>query len=350
MHVHFVLPDAYGMGGRVRSVFNLAGALSGRHTVHVASLQQGRPTPALPLSDDVELVALGSDAALASYLSSCVEGVLVGTRPDLNIAVARDRRASVAGIGQEHFHLGRYGQPKRTLMQEWYPRLDAHVSLTESDATAFHDLLGPIPPTLWIPNAVDEPGGVRPDLSEPVAIAAGRLARQKGYDRLLRAWRTVADVHPEWRLRIFGEGDKRIELEQLRDSLGLTDVVEMPGFTDHLDQELANASFFVLSSRFEGLPMVMIEAMAVGLPVVAFDCPTGPRDLIGPAEGLLVPNGRVRQLARAMIEMIERGPDRLAMGEAARARSEQFRLPAITHRWDVLFEKVTQGSEPTGIA
>ena len=332
-----MLPDAYGMGGRVRSVFNLAGSLAARHEVEIASLDQGRPTPALPPPVGVDLVPLQGEAALANYVGAVTRGVIVGTRPDINVMVARHRRTQVAAVGQEHFHLGRYGPQRRELMREWYPGLDAHVSLTERDADAYRELLGQQVRTLCIPNAVDDPGDLRSSVTNPVAVAAGRLARQKGYDRLLRSWRRVADVHPNWRLRIFGEGDMRPDLEAQRQRLGLIDSVQLPGFSEHLDVELADASFFVLSSRFEGLPMVMLEAMTLGLPVVSFDCPTGPRDLIGPDEGYLVPNGNVRELTRAMIAMIELGPGRARLGAAALAKSQQYRLPAITQRWEDLF-------------
>jgi glycosyltransferase involved in cell wall biosynthesis len=351
VRVRFLLPDAYGMGGRVRSVFNLAGSLALRHDVQIASLDRRAPEPAQPLPPAVELVPLLSEAALNEYVTAATDGVLIGTRPDLVMAIAEHRRPGVATVGQEHFHLGRYGKPMRARMQQWYPLLGAHVSLTRDDAAAYRALLGERPPTLCIPNAVDGPVDLTAELVNPVVVAAGRLAHQKGYDRLMRAWRLVHDEHPDWRLRILGEGDKRADLEAQRDRLGLSDVVELPGFSDRLDEELAAASLFVLSSRFEGLPMVVLEAMAIGLPVVSFDCPTGPHDLIGPAEGMLVPNGRVRALADAIGTMIELGPQRRrALGAAARTRSEQYHLPAVTSQWEQLFGRLTtSGGAPTTI-
>ncbi len=335
-----MLPDAWRMGGRVRSVFNLAGSLADRHHVEIASAARSQLEPALPPPTGVALLPLLSDVELAGYVTDARTGVVIGTSPAINVVVAQHRADGVLAIGQEHAELGWHQGERLELIREWYPRLDALVSLTDGDAAAYRALLAAGVRTLCIPNAIADPGDVRADLTQPVAVAAGRLVPSKGYDLLLRAWRKVVQVHPDWRLRIFGEGPARPKLERQLTRLGLADSVQLPGFTDHLDEELARGSFFVLSSRHEGLPMVIIEAMAVGLPVVSFDCPTGPRDLVGPEEGFLVPNGKVVQLARAMTAMIDLGPGREVMGAAACSRSGQFRLPAITGRWEDLFDEL----------
>src|SRR5690606_10968225 len=132
-------------------------------------------------------------------------------------------------------------------------------------------------------------------------IAAGRFRGQKGFDMVIPAWAKAVEKHPDWHLRIFGSGERRAQLRNLIEKHHMYNHSVLLGVTDQLDEELAKASMYVLSSRFEGLPMVMLEAMSHGLPVVSFDCPTGPADVLTDGkEGLLVPPEDVDGLARAM--------------------------------------------------
>jgi glycosyltransferase involved in cell wall biosynthesis len=338
--IRFIVPDAWRAGGRVRAVFNLSGALAARHRVEIASAQRSRHDPAMTPPPGVELIPVLTPEALADYISQARKGVIIATEPTLSLTLAQARRRSVVAIAQEHGTLARLDDDTRRQIARWYPRLDAQVSLTGRDARAYRQLLGNALRTLCIPNPIHDVGDLRASLTAPRAIAAGRLVRNKGFDMLMRAWRQVNEVHPDWKLVVFGEGPARPRLEEVRQRLGLADAVSFPGFTDRLDEELAASSFFVLSSRHEGLPMVILEAMAVGLPVVSFDCPTGPRELVRPDTGILVPPGRVRRLGAAMTSMIDRGDERLALGAAARQRAQEYQLPEIARRWEELFRQL----------
>jgi glycosyltransferase involved in cell wall biosynthesis len=176
----------------------------------------------------------------------------------------------------------------------------------------------------------------------PLVIALGRLVPQKGFDMLLAAFARVAAAHPDWRLEIWGEGPQRAALERQRASLGLEERVLLPGRTPDPYQVLRRASLFVMSSRREGFPTVLGEAMASGLPVLSFDCPSGPRDLIRDGvDGVLVPAGDVDALADWMERLVL---DRaLAERLAARAPEvlERFSLPSVLARWDALLSDVT---------
>ena len=341
MRVRFILPDAYKLGGTVRTVFNLSGALAGRHDVEIASIAR-RTRATFDPPAGVELVPLDGDAALSDYIREAYDDTLIGTRREFNFTLAKLARPGVLAVGQEHFHLGHYGPDVQADMRRWYPLLDAHVCLTADDATAYEQLLSRRAVVRHIRNGIPDPRVAPAKTTGRVAVAAGRLSHQKGYDLLLRAWRDVLAVQPDWQLRIFGEGKTRDRLEALIDRLGIAGNAQLAGFTDRLPQELSQGSFFVLSSRFEGLPMVVLEAMSCGLPVVSFDCPTGPRELIAPGvDGVLVPPGDVRGLARAMVEMIELGPRRAQMGAAAYAKSLHYRIPAVAAQWEALFAELS---------
>jgi glycosyltransferase involved in cell wall biosynthesis len=169
----------------------------------------------------------------------------------------------------------------------------------------------------------------------------GRLVPQKGFDRLLEAFASIARERPGWSLTIHGEGPQRLPLTERTESLGLAGQVRFPGVTDDPAAALADADLFVLSSRWEGFPTVLGEAMALGRPVVAFDCPSGPADLIRDGlDGVLVPRDDIAALASAMASLIDDPTRRAALAARAPEVLERFGLTAILARWDELFAEV----------
>jgi GalNAc-alpha-(1->4)-GalNAc-alpha-(1->3)-diNAcBac-PP-undecaprenol alpha-1,4-N-acetyl-D-galactosaminyltransferase len=194
-----------------------------------------------------------------------------------------------------------------------------------------------------IPNPVELPPEFRtiPDEeAEPVVVGMGRLGPEKGFDLLLRAFAEVADAFPEWRLEIWGEGPLRPDLTRLARALYIDDRVAFPGLTAQPMRQMRRNRIFVLSSRFESFGNVLCEAMAAGLPVVAFDCPSGAREIVSDGvDGRLVPCGDVDAMASALRDLMAQPEERERLGEAARAVLERFDRRRIMAQWDQLLDR-----------
>ncbi len=172
-------------------------------------------------------------------------------------------------------------------------------------------------------------------------IAVGTQNPQKGYDRLLKSWQLISQQHPDWQLSIYGRIDPTLGLTQLAQELGISNSVSFYPPTKDILEKYLEASVYVMSSRSEGFGMVLIEAMACGLPLVAFDCPSGPKDIIHHKEdGLLVPNHDIAAFAQAVSTLIKNPTTRHAMGARARVNSEAYRPERILPAWDRLFKNL----------
>ena len=216
-------------------------------------------------------------------------------------------------------------------------RLDRFVVLTEKDKEAWVELNN----VCVIPNPLSFTSTRHSDLSEKRIIAVGRYCHEKGYDLLLKAWVIVQNRTTDWRLEIFGEGD-RTQYEEMVDTLNLDrHRCILNGRSSKIQDEFLNSSLSVCSSKFEGFGLVITEAMACGLPVVSFDCPWGPRAIISDGEdGILVENGNVDKLAEALVLMIQNPKQRKAMADKAIENVQRFSIDQIAGQWKSLFESL----------
>ncbi len=228
-----------------------------------------------------------------------------------------------------------FGPAWKWLQRSLYPRAFGLVTMTKGALDYFPEATRR---RGWvIANAVDLPAGWQKRRGNRIVTAVGRLTRQKGFDLLLEAFARIAAKHPDWKLVIWGEGEDRKSLEALRDALGLEDRVEMPGVTERPGLWVETADVFVLSSRYEGWGIVLLEAMAAGLPVVSFACEWGPTDMVKHGEdGILVPNYDVEALAEALSNIIGDAAlrDRLAISAASSAK--KYLPERILAEWDAV--------------
>lgn len=174
-------------------------------------------------------------------------------------------------------------------------------------------------------------------------IAVGRLHAQKGFDLLIQSWQLIAARHPDWQLVVYGHGGDLQKLQQQLEKAGLTSSMTFAGATDNIYKEYQNSAFYVMSSRYEGWGLVLVEAMSCGLPCVSFDCPYGPSDIIRDGEdGFLVENGNIQQLAEKMELLINNKELRERLGVRARLNAARFTSDNIMPQWTKLFETIVQ--------
>ncbi|MGN9843902.1 glycosyltransferase family 4 protein [Nonomuraea sp. H19] len=386
MKIRYMLLHAYGMGGTIRTVVNQANAMAeAGHEVEIVSVVRRRKEPQFAIDPRVRLSALVDqrtgvaadslvrkvwrrargkivpygefaadyftervEAAVIDYVSALDDGILVTTRPALNLISARRAGKGVIRVAQEHMNVAAYHPAVREQIARHYGRFDAIAVLTETSRAEYHALLDRTP-IVRIPNAVHMDDRKHSDQSNPIVIAAGRLVPQKGYDLLIPAFAAVAEAFPDWRLRIFGTGPSKDRLQERIDEHGMGERIRLMGRSDHIHEELAKASIYALSSRIEGLPMAMIEAMGHALPIVAFDCPTGPADVLTPGKnGLLVPPRDVEALGEALGRLMGDPELRRRMGAAAAETAHDFTPAVVMPLWEELFAALAGGAPISG--
>jgi glycosyltransferase involved in cell wall biosynthesis len=389
--VTILLMNAYVMTGVTRSVLNLAAHLTDRCDVELVSVLRDRNKPFFPFPAGVRVstiddrreqaavagwrgrvqnrlrrhrsrllfpvdmaapnVTLWTDLRLVRRLRRLRAGILITTRPSLNMLGARAARPGLAVVAQEHRDLTRRGPRVHTSMRRLYPGLDALAVLTDTDRRRYQDLLQRGPRVVTIPNAVPELPGGRSALTEPRVLAVGRLTPQKGFDLLIPAFAEVARGEPDWSLRICGSGRLRDRLSQIAADRGVSERIELLGRvgTRKIAEQMEQASIFVLSSRSEGFPLVLLEAMSKGLPVVSYDCPTGPADIVDHGgNGLLVPPQDVDALGDAILELMRDAPKRRRFGAAAIERAAEYSADRVGGRWDDLLAELLSASSLDG--
>lgn len=219
-------------------------------------------------------------------------------------------------------------------------RFDKFVVLTNEDRGYW----GNLPNIEVIPNAAMHVSDAYSDVMNKRVIAVGRLDYQKGFDRLVQAWQLVRHTgkFTDWKLDIFGQGEWREMLQQMIDKAELQDSVRFNRPTKQIGEEYVKSDMLVMSSNYEGFPMVMIEAMACGLPVVSFDYKCGPKDIIQPGiNGLLVPNGDIQALADAMMKVMEDEAYRKMLSLNARKVVDTYSEQAVMSQWIRLFTSIT---------
>lgn len=388
MKITFLLFDAYGIGGTIRTTANLATALAERHTVEIVSYYRTAERMAVPVGPRVrvrDLVDLRPDARndtggepalqalgavcphdsvyttrtppstlgeqrLAHFLRRTDSDVVIATRPYLVCFLAEHGRpGAYRRIGQEHLTRASHSDELRRDVDAALDRLDAFVTVSEGDALAYNRAL-PVRQVLitHIPNCCPAPEVEAATGTSRIVVAAGRLVPAKRHDRLIGAFAKVAARHPDWTLRIYGSGPQQAALRRRVDELGLHAHVFLMGPHPRIDTEWAKGAIAAVSSDTEAFGMPIVEAMRLGVPVVATNCDYGPREIISHGrDGLLVPaHGDVEgHLADALCRLIENDAERFRVAEMARRTARHFLPDPIARQYEALIEALSPDAD-----
>lgn len=344
------------------------------YEVHIIITDGKNSSPFFPLHSSIKVhqLNINYDNYIAPYkrvweyirkrylhkkrLNECLNQI----KPDITVIMTRREVSFITNmtdgsikIAENHIDKGRYLNSMNPHLAKYLPKwlkrifrkniinaldkLDSFVVLTHEDENAWTELHN----LVVIPN----PLTIKPErLSlciKKKVIAVGRYEYQKGFDLLIDAWKRVSKIHSDWELHIYGEGILRNSLEQQIIALGLGDSCFLERQTTNIGKYYEDSSLFVLSSRFEGFGLVIVEAMAYGLPVVSFACPCGPSEIITEAiDGLLVEPQNVNDLACRISYLIEETNIRKNMGYMASINVHRYDLEVIVPIWVQLFEKL----------
>jgi glycosyltransferase involved in cell wall biosynthesis len=277
---------------------------------------------------------------LSALFAQAEDGVVVCMQVwSMNwVGPANTDHLHVIGMSHESFD-ATLGSSRWERVQQWYRDVDLLLLLTEHDAYRFElegfTNVGVLHNSLsFYPEKVS-------DQTAKVVVAAGRLAPEKGYDRLINAFAKAGAEHPDWVLKIFGTGPLHSRLVKQVDALGLGERVQLPGLADDMATELTSASVFALSSIHEGLPMALAEGMAGGLACVAFDCAPGVREMVTDGvDGIVVPPRNVEALAAGLSRLMADRDLRLRYGAAARDSVRRFAPDEVLVAWEGVFDLV----------
>jgi glycosyltransferase involved in cell wall biosynthesis len=296
------------------------------------------------------LTYLARFAALRRVIRSGKPDVIVSFLTSVNIAsILASRGLGIPIVACEHNDPSADGRSIRSklLCRLVYREANVLTFLSETIAMPFRNSVprarriavvpNPLPDDLFLESRPPVEAGARKRL-----ISVGRLHVQKQYDLLIATFASLAGEFSDWDLWIWGDGPERASLEASITKLGMTDRIFLPGTTKTPWKEMARADAFVLSSRYEGMPMALMEGMALGLPAVAFDCRSGPRELMREGrDGLLIPSGNTQAMADALRRLFSVESLRAELGNrAAVSVRQRYSVHAVLGIWDDLFAQL----------
>ncbi len=363
MKLLYITNGINGAGGleRVLSVKASYLAEHFNYEVTILSLNNNHFDPFYEFSKKIKFVSINVSGNAIQYISAYIKGIReqVNTvQPDI-ICVCDDGlkgflipqflRTKAPIIYERHVSKeielseNSHSIKKITVKLKWLlmrllaPSFDKFIVLTKGNVQEWKSLKN----LHIIPNLLSFNPNQSSSLQNRKVIAVGKQGYQKGYDLLLKAWKLVYEKHPDWELEIYGTIAAEYKLQELANAIGIEDVIHFYAPVKDIQTKYLDASIYVMSSRFEGFGMVLIEAMASGLPCVSFDCPHGPADIINQGEdGILVPNGDFNQLANVLIELIEKEVLRKDMGAKAKENVKRYLPEHIMPLWDHLFQQL----------
>lgn len=383
MKILYVYPELTIKGGADKVIVDKANYLArdGYDVTILTEAQMGRE-PSFPIDPAVKHIDMGLDfnrqyhqgffRRAYTYLTLMrryrrqFTAVIEAMRPDIIItALGRsidfitDIKDGSVKVGEAHCikeHLRSLHQMEqkgffyrlaarriKTATHRHVSQLDALVLLTQEDADSWKE----VPNTYVIPNAVPFMPDRHSTLTSKEAMMVARYNNAKGLNYMVDAWHIVHQRHPDWRLHVYGSGELHDQVVRWIEEKKLTSVVILHKPVDQIMDKYLESSLCVMSSRYEAFPLVLLEAMACGLPCVAFDCPHGPHHIIRNEEdGLLVNHLDTQALANAICRLIEDEPLRRQFGRQAQRNIQRFSKDMVMEQWKRLFDQLIKDHRP----
>lgn len=248
----------------------------------------------------------------------------------------------VKHICWEHFNFRHdNGKKARGFARQLAARYcDNIITLTETDKLFWQEGIKKIKAKI-IPISNPSPYSIQTyekKENSKIVLAVGRLSYQKGFDRLLESWIEVSKAMPEWKLKIVGDGEDKLILSEFIKYNHLTASVELVGKTDNVSKYYKEAEIFCLSSRYEGFPMVLLETLAFGLPVISFDCETGPAEILADTDSILIPQDNINLFASSLINLIKNEEKRKLINPKSKEKAKLYQPQFIIQQWIKLLD------------
>lgn len=331
-----------------------------KYDVTILSLNQSDNNPFYPFSNKIKKVQIPVFGNPIEYILSYKKGIkdtVKAVNPDIILVcddglkaffIPKIIRSKIPIIYERHVSKEIEMNPSFSIFKKWSIRLkwqlmeflagsfSKFVVLTNGNLNEWKSLSN----LIVLPNPLSFYPQQSSTLQNKKVIAVGKQGFQKGYDRLLAAWQIVSKSNPDWQLEIYGSIHPEFQLAALAKSLNISTTVSFFEPEKDIQSKYLEASVYVMSSRFEGFGMVLIEAMACGVPCVSFDCNYGPADIMtNNQDGLLVANGDIEALAAALLQLITNDALRTTMGANAKENVKRFFPETVVQQWDNLFNE-----------
>lgn len=353
----FLIGNLNNFGGTERVSSIIANELSeSGYDISMASIIDG-DKPFYPLNDKIKVTSLSKSNIRILYQTPKIiynlrrliknEGIdilIVVDTMSVWFSIPAVLGLDIKHIGWEHFNFNSdLGKSSRRISRQLAARYcDSVVTLTETDKKYWLNGTKHQSQITAIPNPA--PFSVQNDFHKEktkIVLAVGRLTQIKGFDVLLKAWVEVNKSKPNWKLLIVGEGEDRSKLEKFINKNNLTNSVELVGKTNDVSQYYKKAEIYCLSSHFEGFPMVLLEALSFGLPVVSFDCDTGPAEILEGTGSILVPQDDIGSLAKSLVNLMNNDENRKVISVKSKNKAELYQTENILKQWIALLEKLS---------
>ncbi|PRD48217.1 glycosyltransferase family 4 protein [Sphingobacterium haloxyli] len=373
MNIIYCIKGTYNSGGMERVVANKANYLVAKgHNVSIITTDQQGRLPYFPLNDNIRLYDLD-----INYTANASRGLFVKTRQyfqkqrlhrrrlrellkklkaDIVISMfdhdtpflykIKDGSKKILEIHFSRYKRRQYGRKGLwRLADVWRSRQDLQLAsqydrfvvLTEEDCGYW----GYLSNIVLIPNANSFVPETKADVTCKRVIAVGRYDYQKGFDELIGIWEMVHERCPEWRLDIFGHGPLKDQLQAQIQKLKLESSIRLRPPVRNIEKEYCQSGLLVMTSRYEGFPMTLLEAQACGLPMVTYACKCGPRDIIVDGQnGFIVAEGNKEYMVNQIVRLIEDEDMRRAMGTRAKEMSAKFSEEKVMKQWLDLFNQL----------